>query len=58
MTNFEFLTKDVETLARAIAQKEASDNWIFFTIDEVEERIEQWIKYFNSEVNEDEQGYN
>ena len=54
MTNFEFLTKDVETLARYIAQKEASDNWIFFTIDEVEERIEQWIKYFNSEVNEND----
>lgn len=54
MTNFEFLTKNVETLARYIAQKEASDNWIFFTIDEVEERIEQWIKYFNSEVNKND----
>lgn len=54
MTNFEFLTKDVETLARAIAQKEASDNWILFTIDEVEERIEQWIKYFNNEVNKND----
>ena len=58
MTNFELFTKDVETLARKIAQKEASDNWIFFKIDEVEERIEQWIKYLNSEVNEDERGYN
>ena len=54
MTNFKFFTKDVETLARKIAQKEAVDNWIFFTIDEVEERIEQWIEYLNSEVNEDE----
>ena len=53
MTNFKFFTKDVETLARKIAQKEAVDNWIFFTIDEVEERIEQWIEYLNSEVNDD-----
>ena len=58
MTNFELFTKDVKTLARKIAQKEASDNWILFTIDEVEERIEQWIKYLNSEVSEDEREHN
>ena len=54
MTNFEFFTKDIETLARKIAQKEASDNWIFFTIDEVEERVKQWIEYLNSEVEEND----